>query len=109
MAEVFLREYDDLANLVKSVPHKEQRGFFSADVSWTCVDFTSDWVAIGTETGWLYLYDRFEESVKHRLTTKLVNLVSVVAKVISFQATESGVTYLWRSFFVAQLCYEHCE
>lgn len=72
MAGLVLKESRDIANLLKAIPHREQRGLFSSDVCWTCVDFTTDWVAVGTDSGWLYLYDRFEETVKHRLTTQPV-------------------------------------
>lgn len=70
---IALHEFDLMTKVLKAVPQKYQKGFHWYDITWTCVDVSNEWIAIGTNIGKLYLYDRINEKLQHRLSSKVSN------------------------------------
>ena len=59
-----LREFQPLINILQTVPHRLQKGLFSQDIEWTCLDVTKEYLAVGTDVGIAFLYDRHKGTVK---------------------------------------------
>ena len=59
-----LREFQPLTNVLQTVPQRLQKGLFSQDVEWTCLDVTKEFLAIGTNVGIVFLYDRQKRTVE---------------------------------------------
>lgn len=59
-----LREWSPLVNLVNKIPATVQRGLLFHDVSITCVDLIDEFVALGTNVGIVYWYNRKSGSVE---------------------------------------------
>lgn len=53
-----LREFCPLYYLLNAIPAKVQRGFRSVLVYLTALDSNSDYIAVGSSIGMLYLYCR---------------------------------------------------
>lgn len=53
-----LREWAPLTDLFNRLPGKSPIGIFFQDVKLTCVDVLSDFIALGTNLGIVYWYDR---------------------------------------------------
>lgn len=53
-----LREFCPLYYLLNSIPAKVQKGFRSILVYLTALDSSSDYIAVGSSIGMLYLYCR---------------------------------------------------
>ncbi|KAF4530166.1 hypothetical protein B566_EDAN001423 [Ephemera danica] len=53
-----LREWAPLSNLLQQIPQKAQKGLFTQDINFTCIDALPDFIAIGTNVGLVYWYNR---------------------------------------------------
>ncbi|KAK3921074.1 WD repeat-containing protein [Frankliniella fusca] len=53
-----LREWAPLSALLLQIPPKAQRGLFTGDLNFTCVAAIPDYLAIGTNHGLVYWYNR---------------------------------------------------
>lgn len=53
-----LREWSILNDVLAKVPAKLQRGIFYSDVNLTCVDVLTDFIALGTDVGIVFWYNR---------------------------------------------------
>lgn len=53
-----LREWAPLTGLLQQIPLKAQRGLFTHDLSLTCVDALPEFIAVGTNLGLVYWYNR---------------------------------------------------
>ena len=72
MSTAILTEFAPLTNLLRTVPHKAQKGFSWWDIEWTCLDASREFVAVGTDIGIVYLYDRHAGSLQ-RLHLKVAD------------------------------------
>ena len=68
--ESSLREFDPLNKLLKSIPNKIQKAFKSQSIEWTAIDVTEQYIAVGSNVGVVFLYNRSECNVQ-RLETKV--------------------------------------
>ena len=59
-----LQEFDALADIVKRIPHQAQKGLFRHDLDWTCLAISSEYIAIGTNIGLVFLYDRSKKTLE---------------------------------------------
>lgn len=64
-----LREWSPLVNLVNKIPVTVQRGLLFHDVSITCVDLVDEFIALGSNVGIVFWYNRKTGSVE-RLQTE---------------------------------------
>lgn len=53
-----LREWAPLATLLQRLPAKIQNGLFSQNINFTCIDVLSEFIAIGTNHGLVYWFNR---------------------------------------------------
>ncbi|XP_034939342.1 WD repeat-containing protein CG11141 isoform X2 [Chelonus insularis] len=53
-----LREWAPLTSLLQQIPVKLQSGIFTQDIIFTCIDVVPEFIAIGTNCGLVYWYDR---------------------------------------------------
>jgi len=73
-----LQEFEPLTNLLARVPHRIQKGVLVSDLTWTCIDVTDHWIAIGTDAGIVYLYHRPRETVVHQLASQVTLIVCLL-------------------------------
>lgn len=57
--EGLFQEWAPLTHLLQQIPLKVQKGLFSQDLSLTCVDVVSEYIALGTNLGLVYWYSRY--------------------------------------------------
>lgn len=67
-----LREWSPLVQLVDKLPTTVQRGFMFHNVSITCVDLVEEFIALGTNVGIVFWYNRKNSTVK-RLHAEVSN------------------------------------
>ncbi|EAT33576.1 AAEL014146-PA [Aedes aegypti] len=72
-----LREWAPLVNLVNKIPVSVQRGLLFHDVSITCVDLVEEFMALGSNVGIVFWYNRKSGSVE-RLQTEHSNHLTCV-------------------------------
>ena len=56
------REYEELTHMLASLPSKMIQGLSTADVVLTSIDVTFECIAVGTNVGLVYLYDRTNQT-----------------------------------------------
>lgn len=62
--EGILQEWAPLENLLQQIPVKAQKGLFTHDLNLTCVDVIPEFIAVGTNFGLVYWYDRRKGDLK---------------------------------------------
>ncbi|XP_024882624.1 WD repeat-containing protein CG11141 [Temnothorax curvispinosus] len=77
-----LREWAPLAVLLQQIPAKIQNGIFTQDISFTCIDALTEFIAIGTNHGLVYWYNREKQDLQ-RLRCENVNSKITSVQVIS--------------------------
>lgn len=77
-----LREWAPLAVLLQQIPAKIQNGIFMQDISFTCIDALTEFIAIGTNHGLVYWYNREKQDLQ-RLRCENVNSKITSVQVIS--------------------------
>ncbi|XP_011876244.1 PREDICTED: WD repeat-containing protein CG11141 isoform X2 [Vollenhovia emeryi] len=77
-----LREWAPLAVLLQQIPAKIQNGIFTQDISFTCIDALTEFIAIGTNHGLVYWYNREKQDLQ-RLHCENVNSKITSVQVIS--------------------------
>ncbi|XP_066992406.2 tectonin beta-propeller repeat-containing protein 2 isoform X2 [Anabrus simplex] len=80
--EASLREWSPLTAFLQQVPLKAQRGIFTYDLNLTCVDALPDFIAVGTNMGLVYWYNRKKGDLQRLRCENTASSVSCV-KVIS--------------------------
>lgn len=59
-----LREWAPLTDLLEKIPATVQKSFFYQDLSITCVDVLSDFIALGSDAGIVFWYNRNNGNVQ---------------------------------------------
>lgn len=59
-----LREWAPLSMLLQQIPAKIQTGIFTQDVSFTCIAALTEFIAIGTNRGLVYWYNREKQDLQ---------------------------------------------
>ncbi|EDW32298.1 GL11559 [Drosophila persimilis] len=78
-----IREWAPLTDIIDHIPARLQRGFFPANLNLTCVDGTNEFLAVGSDAGIVFWYNRqtgemqkLKSEVATRITcVKIVNSV----------------------------------
>lgn len=52
------KEWAPLTTLLQKIPSKIQIGLFPQDINITCIDVLPEFIAIGTNYGFVYWFDR---------------------------------------------------
>ena len=63
-SELSLREWSQQINLLSKIPEKAQKGFMTLDLHLTCIGVISDYIALGTNVGLIYWYNRKQDSLE---------------------------------------------
>jgi len=68
-----LREYDTLTSLYKSMPKTFGLSMFGPrqEFLWTRIDVSEEYIAVGTDVGQLFLYDRSKGIICHQLSSQV--------------------------------------
>ncbi|KAM0729678.1 WD repeat-containing protein [Formica fusca] len=77
-----LREWAPLAVLLQQIPAKIQNGIFTQDINFTCIAALTEFIAIGTNHGLVYWYNREKQDLQ-RLRCENVNSKITSIQVIS--------------------------
>ncbi|XP_053975271.1 WD repeat-containing protein CG11141 isoform X1 [Hylaeus volcanicus] len=77
-----LREWAPLATLLQQIPAKIQNGLFTHDINFTCIDAVPEFIAIGTNHGLVYWFNREKQDLQ-RLRCENVNSKITCIQVIS--------------------------
>ncbi|XP_076640895.1 uncharacterized protein LOC143352361 [Halictus rubicundus] len=77
-----LREWAPLATLLQQIPAKIQNGLFTHNINLTCIDAVPEFIAIGTNHGLVYWFNREKQDLQ-RLRCENVNSKITCIQVIS--------------------------
>lgn len=83
-----LKEWSILDNLLDQIPTRIQKGIFWSDLDFTCIDVVPEFIAVGTNAGIVFWYNR-----KSRNISKL--RCEVCGKIIFF----FSIFYKWNKYF----------
>ena len=53
-----IREWAPLTDVIERIPTRINRGLFPADLNITCLDAVEDFIALGTDAGMVFWYNR---------------------------------------------------
>jgi hypothetical protein len=70
MDKLFLREWNPLTSFLKQIPPKAQKGLVTLDLNFTTVAAVEEYIAVGTNVGLVYWYNR-KTDVLDRLRTEV--------------------------------------
>lgn len=76
-----LREWAPLTDLYNKLPIRIQNGIFSQEIKMTCVDILPEFLAVGTNIGVVYWFDRCKKDLQ-RLRCEVSNLLVLIHFVI---------------------------
>ncbi|KAG4066191.1 hypothetical protein HA402_014491 [Bradysia odoriphaga] len=76
-----LREWSPLSDLLSKIPTRIQKTFFYQDVNITCIDVLSDFIALGSDVGIVFWYNRSTGDVQ-KLRSEFTSPITCV-KVVS--------------------------
>lgn len=62
--DTVLQEWAPMSDLLNKIPSKTQIGLFSHDVSLTCIDILPEFIALGSNIGIVYWYDRKKKDLQ---------------------------------------------
>lgn len=71
--EGFVREWTPCSHILSLIPPRIQNGLFSSELCLTCVDAVSEYIALGTNVGLVYWYDRKKGNIQ-RLRCEVRNV-----------------------------------
>lgn len=62
--EGFVREWTPCTHILNLIPPRIQTGLFSNELCLTCVDAVTEYIALGTNVGLVYWYDRKKGNIQ---------------------------------------------
>ncbi|XP_053614255.1 WD repeat-containing protein CG11141 [Plodia interpunctella] len=80
----FVREWAPCSHILNLIPTRIQNGLFSNELCLTCVDAVSEYIALGTNVGLVYWYDRKKGNIQRlrcEATTSPITFVKIVSTV----------------------------
>lgn len=80
---VFLKEFAPLTHLLSQLPQHAQRGLSKIDVKLTCLDVIAEYIAIGSNVGVVFLYDRTKNVVTRIKCTEMLDAITSISLVSS--------------------------
>ncbi|XP_032520147.2 WD repeat-containing protein CG11141 [Danaus plexippus] len=82
--EGFVREWTPCSHILNLIPARIQNGLFSNELCLTCVDAVSEYIALGTNVGLVYWYDRKKGNIQRlrcEASTTPITYVKIVSTV----------------------------
>ncbi|KAJ0173923.1 hypothetical protein K1T71_010069 [Dendrolimus kikuchii] len=106
--EGFVREWTPCSHILNLIPPKIQTGLFSNELCLTCVDAVSEYIALGTNVGLIYWYDRKKGNIQ-RLRCEASNTPITYVKIVSTVDYMVGAGNAAGQVTVFQIPKEHPE
>ncbi|XP_017132897.1 WD repeat-containing protein CG11141 [Drosophila elegans] len=83
-----IREWAPLTDVIDHIPARLQRGFFPANLNLTCVDATEEFLAVGSDAGIVFWYNRHSgemQKLKAEVATRItcVRIVNSVEYMVA--------------------------
>ncbi|KAH8348562.1 hypothetical protein KR084_008721 [Drosophila pseudotakahashii] len=83
-----IREWAPLTEVIEQIPARLQRGFFPANLNLTCVDATEEFLALGSDAGIVFWYNRHTgemQKLKAEVATRItcVRIVNSVEYMVA--------------------------
>ncbi|XP_017002326.3 WD repeat-containing protein CG11141 [Drosophila takahashii] len=83
-----IREWAPLTEVIEQIPARLQRGFFPANLNLTCVDATEEFLAMGSDAGIVFWYNRHTgemQKLKAEIATRItcVRIVNSVEYMVA--------------------------
>lgn len=85
-----LREWSPLSDLLSKIPTRIQKTFFYQDVNITCIDVLPDFIALGSDVGIVFWYNRSTGDVQ-KLRSEVIEEFS---QFINYRKAEDDVSLL---------------
>uniref|UniRef100_A0A6B0VG60 Putative proline-rich receptor-like protein kinase perk7 n=1 Tax=Ixodes ricinus TaxID=34613 RepID=A0A6B0VG60_IXORI len=80
---VFLKEFAPLTHILNQIPQHAQRGLNKVDLKLTCLDVIAEYLAVGSNAGVVFLYDRTRNTVTRLKCSDVYDTVTCVSIVAS--------------------------
>lgn len=80
---IFLKEFAPLTHILRHIPQQAQKGLNKIDIRLTCISVVPEYVAIGSNVGLLYLYDRHKNSMQKLKCAEASNGITCLSLVRS--------------------------
>lgn len=80
---VFLKEFAPLTHLLSQIPQHAQRGLSKIDVKLTCLDVIAEYIAIGSNVGVVFLFDRTKNTVTRLKCAEMLDAITSISLVSS--------------------------
>ncbi|KAJ2948237.1 hypothetical protein O0L34_g7465 [Tuta absoluta] len=106
--EGFVREWTPCTHILNLIPPRIQNGLFSNEMCLTCVDACSEYIALGTNVGLVYWYDRKKGNIQ-RLRCEASTSPITYVKIVSTVDYMVGAGNLAGQVTVFQIPKEHPE
>ncbi|KAL1416626.1 hypothetical protein MTO96_027837 [Rhipicephalus appendiculatus] len=81
--EVFLKEFAPLTHLLSQLPQQAQRGLTKFAVKLTCLDVVAEYIAIGSNVGIVFLYDRTKNTVTRLRCAEMLDAITSISLISS--------------------------
>lgn len=85
-----LREWSPLSDLLSKIPTRIQKTFFYQDVNITCIDVLPDFIALGSDVGIVFWYNRSTGDVQ-KLRSEVIEEFS---QFINYRTAKDDVSLL---------------
>lgn len=80
---VFLKEFAPLTHVLNQIPQHAQRGLNKVDLKLTCLDAIAEYLAIGSNAGVAFLYDRTRNTVTRLKCSDVYDTVTCISIIAS--------------------------
>eukprot|EP00105_Crassostrea_gigas_P024495 XP_011444749.1 PREDICTED: tectonin beta-propeller repeat-containing protein 2 isoform X2 [Crassostrea gigas] len=96
------KEHRSLDYLLSQIPRRAQKGLLTTcDLILKCVDANADYIALGTNVGVIYLFDRKKELIEKLKTHSNNDVITTIALHTGLESqvaigTEKGVVYIFQ-------------
>lgn len=96
------KEHRSLDYLLSQIPRRAQKGLLTTcDLILKCVDANADYIALGTNVGVIYLFDRKKELIEKLKTHSNSDVITTIALHTGLESqvaigTEKGVVYIFQ-------------
>ncbi|XP_028040074.1 WD repeat-containing protein CG11141 [Bombyx mandarina] len=104
----FVREWAPCSHILNLIPPRIQTGIFSSELCLTCVDSVSEYIALGTNVGLVYWYDRKKGNIQ-RLRCEISNSPITYVKIVNTVDYMVGAGNAHGQVTVFQIPKEHPE
>ncbi|XP_030036044.2 WD repeat-containing protein CG11141 [Manduca sexta] len=106
--EGFVREWTPCSHILNLIPPRIQTGIFSSELCLTCVDAVTEYIALGTNVGLVYWYDRKKGTIQ-KLKCETSNSPITYVKIVSTVDYMVGAGNAAGQVTVFQIPKEHPE